>query len=171
LGTPPTNLQGWLWLFPASYAVHVLEEGLAGERFHRWIRHATGRTLNPGAFWAVNGVLWAMMVGAVLAARNHGALDWIVTALGTLVAVNGAGHIVGTLFTGTYSPGLFTGGLLWLPLGLSVLWKAWQAGSRVSFATGVVLGLVVQAGVASLAFALSHRTAGRGGRAWPQLRR
>jgi hypothetical protein len=23
----------WLWLFPASYAVHIAEEGLAGEHF------------------------------------------------------------------------------------------------------------------------------------------
>jgi hypothetical protein len=27
-----TALRGrWLWLFPASYAVHIAEEGLAGE--------------------------------------------------------------------------------------------------------------------------------------------
>ena len=25
----------WIWLFPASYAVHIAEEGLAGERFYR----------------------------------------------------------------------------------------------------------------------------------------
>jgi hypothetical protein len=23
----------WLWLFPAAYAVHIVEEGLAGEHF------------------------------------------------------------------------------------------------------------------------------------------
>jgi hypothetical protein len=27
----------WLWLFPITYAIHIAEEGLAGERFHHWI--------------------------------------------------------------------------------------------------------------------------------------
>jgi len=38
----------WLRLFPASYALHITEEGLAGERFYRWIGRVTGRQISPG---------------------------------------------------------------------------------------------------------------------------
>jgi hypothetical protein len=44
----------WLWLFPASYAVHIAEEGPAGERFYRWISRVTGRQISPGVFAGVN---------------------------------------------------------------------------------------------------------------------
>jgi hypothetical protein len=37
----------WLWLFPTSYALHIAEEGLAGERFYRWIGRVTGREVSP----------------------------------------------------------------------------------------------------------------------------
>ena len=157
LATPLATAPNWLWLFPATYAVHVLEEGFAGERFYRWIRHASGRTLAPDVFWAANGALWLMMVVAVLVARSNTTLGWISTALGTLVAVNGAGHIVGTLLTRKYSPGLVSGAILWLPLGVSALWGTWQTGPRLSWATGVVVGIAVQGGVASLALVLSRR--------------
>ena len=40
----------WLWLFPASYALHIAEEGLAGQRFCRWIGRVTGREVSPGVF-------------------------------------------------------------------------------------------------------------------------
>jgi hypothetical protein len=40
----------WQWLFPASYAVHIAEEGLAGERFYRWIHRVVGREIGPHAF-------------------------------------------------------------------------------------------------------------------------
>jgi hypothetical protein len=38
----------WLWLFPTSYAVHICEEGLAGEHLYRWIHRVIGREMGPG---------------------------------------------------------------------------------------------------------------------------
>jgi hypothetical protein len=40
----------WLWLFPASYAVHIAEEGLAGERFYHWIHRVVGREIGARHF-------------------------------------------------------------------------------------------------------------------------
>ena len=29
-------VEPWIWLFPATYVLHLLEESLAGERFYSW---------------------------------------------------------------------------------------------------------------------------------------
>jgi hypothetical protein len=126
----------WLWLFPATYAVHVLEEGLTGERFYRWIGHASGRVLDPPSFWLVNGVLWALMVIVIVCARKRVELGWIMaTVLGTVAVVNGVGHAVGTAMVRSYSPGLVSGVLLWVPLGSWTLWHSRRAISGPSSTT------------------------------------
>ena len=81
----------WLWLFPATYAIHIAEEGLAGERFYRWIRRVAGREIGPGAFLAVNLGYEAVMVVAVRQLRGSGKALWLVPALGTVTAANGIG--------------------------------------------------------------------------------
>ncbi len=55
----------WLWLFPASYAIHIDEKGLAGERFYRWIGRVTGREIGPGIFADVNLAYETAIVAAV----------------------------------------------------------------------------------------------------------
>jgi hypothetical protein len=49
----------WLWLFPASYALHIAEEGLAGERFFR------SRRLLPRGAWRRGIVAGALILGSV----------------------------------------------------------------------------------------------------------
>jgi hypothetical protein len=94
----------WLWLFPASYAIHIAEAGLAGERFYRWIRRVVSRELSPRAFVALNLVYEAAMVAAVHRARADENAAWIVPALGTITATNGIGHALGSVSTRSYSP-------------------------------------------------------------------
>jgi hypothetical protein len=136
--------------------VHVLEEGLAGERFYRWIGHTSGRVLDPASFWLVNGVLWALMVIVSVGVRKRVDLGWIIaTVLGTVVVVNGVGHAVGTVMVRSYSPGLVSGVLLWVPLGSWTLWHSRRAIPGLRWKLGVVAGLMVQVGVGCLAWVLS----------------
>jgi hypothetical protein len=105
--------QWWLWLFPLTYAVHIAEEGLAGERFYRWIaRFAIVRSLgiriSGREFLTLNGIFMGAMLAAVSAASWSG-YSWLTPALGMLVAVNGLGHLAGSLATRSYSPGLISG--------------------------------------------------------------
>src|SRR5664280_2807084 len=87
----------WLWLFPASYAVHIAEEGLAGERFYRWIHRVVGREIGPHAFFALNLVFETAMVAAVWRARSRA--DSVDSRDGSQRChhPSGVGHLAGSL--------------------------------------------------------------------------
>ena len=59
-----------------------LEEGLAGERFYRWIGRITGRQISPGVFAGVNLAYEAAMVVAVRRALEREDAAWLVPAPG-----------------------------------------------------------------------------------------
>jgi hypothetical protein len=145
----------WLWLFPLTYAVHIAEEMLAGERFYIWIRHISGRTIGGQTFLILNLVFWVGMVGAILVARSGRAL-WLIPALGALVAVNGLGHLIGTFVAGSYSPGVVSGVVLWIPLGVYALWRSRREMSGRVLLGGIVAGVVVMAMVMVLALLTSR---------------
>ncbi len=158
----------WLWLFPAVFAIHIAEESLAGARFYRWIRRATGREIGPGTFVAVNLVFEAAMVAAVRGATrpappagapaDGGAGAWVAPALGLIGTANGLGHLAGSVVTRSYSPGAVSGACLWAPLGLVALRRSQRAVPRRDWRRGIMLGAFISAGVMPLGLALSHRS-------------
>ena len=157
-----------VWSFPAFYAAHILEEWFGG--FPEWLGIVSGgEGLPRGAFVAINAVAMAVMVLAtrrVTRAERRGqdplqddGYGWIAVAIGTILLVNGLAHIVASLVTATYSPGLFTSLVLYLPLAQLALFRAWQQAPRRAFVRGACAGLLIHAGVSALALVLS-RTAG-----------
>jgi len=148
----------WLWLFPASYAIHIAEEGLAGERFYRWIGRVTGREVSPGVFAGANLAYEAAMVMIVRWARAREDASWVVPALGTITAVNGIGHLAGSVATRSYSPGTVSGVGLWAPLGLFAVLRSRQLLPRPVWRRGIMAGALVLGSVALLALPLSHKS-------------
>lgn len=145
----------WLWLFPLTYAVHIAEEGLAGERFYRWIRRvplarALGVQISGPVFFTLNAILLVVMAAAVLAAPSPGSA-WVTPALGALVAANGLGHLAGSLATRSYSPGLVSGMILWVPLGVFALGQSHRRLPPGVFWAGAGGGLAALAAVGALA--------------------
>jgi hypothetical protein len=151
----------WLWLFPASYVVHIAEEGLAGERFYHWIRRVVGREVGPGAFVALNLAYGAAMVAAVRRARTREDAAWVVPALGTITAVNGVGHLVGSVATRSYSPGTVSGVAIWAPLGLYAVLRSRGVLPRAAWRRGVLTGTMALGSVALLALPVSHESPDR----------
>jgi hypothetical protein len=147
----------WLLLFPATYALHIIEEYRAGEGFRRWIRRIARIVLSPAQFLSVNAALWVVMTFAVLSVHSLSADGWIVVALAVLVAVNALGHLMGTLVTRSYSPGLATGLGLWTPLGIYTLIRTVPALPATQLWIGVAAGLVIQAMVSLIALILGKR--------------
>ena len=146
-----------LWLFPAIFAVHVVEEGLAGEGFGRWIRRLSGREVGTATFFAVNAAFEGAMVAAVHRATRRDGAAWVAPALGLIGAANGLGHLAGSVATRSYSPGAVSGAGLWAPLGLVALRRSRRALPRRDWRRGVALGAAVSVGVMPLALAVSHR--------------
>lgn len=146
----------WIWLFPATYLFHLLEEIFAGERFCNWTGRVVGRRIPVTAFLILNGFFMALMITAVATLRS-GALPWLLPGLGTITTINGVGHLAGTVVTRSYTPGVVTGMLLWSPLGIAALLLSRAGQSPDIWWSGIAFGLMVSAGVIGLALAISRR--------------
>ena len=97
-------------------------------------------------------------------AASQAGYGWLTPALGVLVAVNGLGHLAGSLVTRSYSPGLVSGLLLWLPLGVFAIAVGYRTLPSSAFLAGLGAGVLAQAVVAAIALTVSlfkRRPSGR----------
>lgn len=120
----PASIGQWVWLFPLAYGLHIAEEYWL--HFPDWVSHLAGR----------------------------GSLVWLVATLAAILGINAAQHLLGSLVTGTYSPGSITAAFLYLPL---VLYAFRQVLPRLARGAGlwaVGLGAAIHAGVMFLAIHL-----------------
>ena len=147
-------LEQWVrlgWLFPATYGVHIVEEWWAGEGFPAWFSRVMGVELSVERFLALNAyALAGMMLGVVLAALFR-QMRWLIVGFGAVVVLNGFAHIAASIVTRSYSPGVISGALLWLPLGAWTLAGGRKGLSHRDFGAGVGVGLLMHAVVTLLA--------------------
>ena len=143
--------RAWPLLFPLTYLVHIAEEFVGG--FPEWSALHLGFHLDRAAFLAINEFAWIGMLVASLAATAAAPAQWLVIPLATVTTANGSAHIIASAVTRTYSPGAISGVVLWIPLGIVTLVRAYRAFSRSVWWGGVVLGLALHALVIGLALA------------------
>lgn len=128
------------WLFPLTYALHLCEEYWGGEGFPRWISRLADVSFTNQEFLVLNSLAMVFMtVGATLIFKHN--WRWLLIALGGVVFINGSLHLVFSIVTWSYSPGLISGVLCWMPLGLFTIYRQWTLASRPSFFIGVFLAL------------------------------
>lgn len=130
----------WIVLFPVTYLVHIAEEYWGG--FTGRMSDLTGLAFPEVAFLAANAVFWLLMTAVavwIIRRPSHAALA---VALATIVTINATLHLGVTLATLSYSPGLVSGMLLWLPLGVSTLVRGHRTLSRRSFRAGLLAGVI-----------------------------
>jgi hypothetical protein len=142
-----------VWLIVGAYAAHIVEEWFGG--FPEWFGQLTGRPLPHDTFLIINAVGLAVMAAAALAATRRESLGWLAIGIATIALVNGAAHLLGSIVTGTYSPGLLTGIVLYLPLGQLSLTRAWYQVHRAFFWRGVAAGVAAHTIVTFTALALA----------------
>ena len=130
----------WIILFPATYLLHIAEEYWGG--FALRTTELTGLAVPETAFLAANSLFWVLMSSAVVLVLRRPSHAPLVVALATIVTINAMLHIGGSLLSASYSPGLATGVLLWLPLGVAVLVRGHRVLSERSFCSGVLIGAV-----------------------------
>lgn len=137
------------WLFPLTYVLHLCEEYWGGEGFPSWISRIAGVSFTKHEFLLLNSIAIVMMtVGAALIYKHS--WRWLLTALGGIVLLNGLLHLVFSILTWSYSPGLISGVLCWMPLGLFTIYRQWSLAARRSFVIGVFLALGLHAVVSLL---------------------
>lgn len=131
----------WPLLFPATYVVHVAEETWGG--FPAWASRLSGVGLTEERFLALNVFAFCVMLLANLVAAGFRELRWLMLPFAAAVSLNGLAHLVGSLLSVSYSPGLVTGLLVWVPLGLYTLGRARAVFPRATFWAAVVAGLAL----------------------------
>jgi hypothetical protein len=148
---------GWAWLFPATYLVHIAEEYWAG--FPAWIARWWGVESSPAHFLAWNGGALVMMaVGLILVLKTL-SYRWLLVSFGTVILINALSHALGTVVTGSYSPGLASALLLWVPLGLFTVRRGLRVVNARTFRAGVIVGVLMHMVVVLLAFGAARLAA------------
>ena len=137
-----------VWLLVASYVAHVAEEWFGG--FPEWLALVAGQPLPRGAFVAINAVAMAVMAVGAWASTRRESLGWLAIAIAALLFVNGVLHLLGSIVTRSYSPGLFTGIVLYVPLGQLALMRAWDQAPSL-FWRGIAVGVAAHAVVSAVA--------------------
>jgi hypothetical protein len=131
----------WSLLIPATCLVHIVEEYAGGfpERFAEQLSLSGPAN---ATFLLANGFFWLLMLGAAGLATRRTGWAWALPCLGTIIALNAVLHLSGALLTGSYSPGIVSGLLLWFPLGIAALsWGRRNLSTR-KFRRGIILGVV-----------------------------
>ena len=143
-----------LWLFVPAYLVHIGEEWVGG--FPQWLGVVVGRPLPAAAFLIVNGVALVLLITGILAAIREDRHGWIVVTVATIVLINTLVHAAGAALTGSYSPGLISAVVLYVPLGSLAMIRAIDQASRAQLTRGIVTGVLIHAIVFILAFTFAR---------------
>lgn len=137
-------------LLPIAYLLHLAEEWYGG--FGAWTLAVLGKEVSPDRFVIINASAFLVFAVGTLAAVYSPRVAWLGTSFAALFGLNGVLHTLATLGFGVYSPGTFTGLLLYVPLSAVVLRSSSARLSGAVFAGSVVLGVLLHGLVAFLAF-------------------
>jgi hypothetical protein len=129
-----------VWLFPPTYAIHLAEEYGAAGGFADWVERVLGLPFSNAEFILWNAFALALMCVAAWLVSCHVRFRFIEIALAVAVIGNVCAHIVGSLVTWTYSPGLVTAVVVWAPLAAIRLPVAYCAASPRGRRAGVYIG-------------------------------
>jgi hypothetical protein len=136
-----------LWLCPIVYAIHIIEEA---PRFISWTRRYPqlfSSTYNKRMFILGNSIWMLYNVISVFLAITYPAQWSLVLGLSTAswIFSNAWLHIITTLSSGIYSPGVITASALYLPVSIFIYWSFWQQGILTPAITirSILLGFAV----------------------------
>jgi hypothetical protein len=139
----------WVWLFPLAYGFHFAEE--YAFHFPAYIANVSGRHISNSQFLFLNAVFWLLTVAAIVVVLARPSQAWLVITLAAVLGINAAVHLLGSIFTSTYSPGTVTAALFYVPLAVYALRRVLPHVSRGLAMRAVVLGAAIHAGVFLLA--------------------
>ena len=141
----------WPWLFPSTYLIHIAEEYWGGEGYSAHMAKTKGVRLTARRFFFLTGMGWLIMIAGIFVAEMLNFPQLILVIFGTLVLANGLSHALTGVLTAKYNPGLFTGVLLWIPLGAITLARLNGSMSAGRYFAGMALGVGIQLAVSLLA--------------------
>jgi hypothetical protein len=139
----------WLWLFVVTYIIHIAEEYWGGEGYSAHLLKHRGVYMSPIRFLIVQAIGIALMVTGVLIAKRFKFPNALAVIFGTAVLVNALTHLVNSLRSMAYEPGLISGIIIWIPLGLySIIYFRRRVLNKKRFWLSIAIGLVINVAIA-----------------------
>lgn len=145
---------GLLWPFVPAFVLHVAEEWFAD--FPNWTARVAGRAMPDAAFLAINAVALVLLIYGIVRATRHEDQGWIAVTIATIALVNLLTHAAGAVVTRSYTPGLVTAVIFYVPLGSLTMVRALDQASPAQLRHGVVWGFLLHALVFLAAFAATR---------------
>ena len=140
----------YLWIFAIVFVMHLTEEFLGGTLSDDPDK-LRGFDLSRRGFLKTNMVGVIVMIFLNLLALRMGFPQFLLASFGTLVLLNAARHAIKSIKDVTYSPGLVTGVLFFLPLGATTLMRIEPTMSGLRFGSAMATGLSLQIGASLVA--------------------
>jgi len=125
--------------------VHFSDELFAGGGFYTYVTSIGGNPVSMTRFGvAVVFALLSMTIASWVARKRY---DWVLLVLAAIIFTNALTHLLESLLTHSYSPGLASGLLIWLPLGSVILYRGFTRDCLriwcIGFAVGTVMNFVI----------------------------
>ena len=138
------------WIILLMYCIHLVEEyvfNLAG-----WMNNVLGADLSTNEFIWINAAgLTIFLIFAVLYSFGLGS-EFVLWIFNTIFFVNGILHFILGVGTLTYSPGVVTGILLFIPVGWYIYRRLkTELPDRLRF-TGTIMGVMILGLIAMISF-------------------
>ena len=140
----------WPWLFPFTYLIHIAEEYWGGGGYSAHLSKTKGVDLTRARFLLMTAIGLVLLIVGIPLAQMFRFPQLLLVILGTVVLVNGISHGVSSLVKASYNPGLISGILIWIPLGVITLAQLRDRMSTIRFLTALAIGLAIQAVVSVL---------------------
>ena len=141
----------WAWLLPVTYLIHVTEEYVAGVALAPSPNKIRGANVTPTQFLILQGFGLTLLVVGIILSRRFKFRPWLLICLGTVVIVNGLIHVVGSLRIAGYNPGLISGVLIWIPLGVAILIHLKKQMRPNMYWTAIAVGIAINLAILVIA--------------------
>ena len=139
----------WLWLFVVTYVIHVAEEYWGGEGYSAHLLESKGVYMSPSRFLVVQAIGVALMAAGVVIAKQLRFPNAMTVILGAAVLGNATTHIVSSLRSFKYEPGLISSIVIWIPLGLfSILYFRRYLLNATRFWISIAIGIGINVVIA-----------------------
>ena len=149
MGWLPSSARAWrwLWLYPATLAIHMFEEKQGGAQFYEWVDRPPGAELTSGEFLGLTSFALAGMVALTLAMLRWDAVRFLAVSVAVAFFLNSISHTINSVIAGGYTPGLVTGIVIWWPLVWFALRRCRTVLPKERFRLGLWIGAGIQLGV------------------------
>ncbi|OLE55899.1 MAG: hypothetical protein AUG51_00925 [Acidobacteria bacterium 13_1_20CM_3_53_8] len=131
----------WVWLFLAIYIVHITEEFVGGITLARGQRQMYGVNMTPRQFLFVNSIAVVLIASGMYLALIFRFPQWLLVSMATVVLINGFSHTITSARLSKYNPGVITGILIFIPLGVVTLLRLNESMSLRRFFVAVFVGI------------------------------